>query len=113
MSYEQYNAIDYNKGYCKMSKWLFMHSFQNNGHELLWTHVQRLYDEDSTREIRRTKLTFEHIHLSPQSVMHRLSVCLHSLLCRCIWLSPQSVMPVIWLSPQSVMQVYLAAQVSV
>ena len=43
--------------------------FQNNDKELLWSHVYQLYDEDSRRELKRTRLTSEHVHLSPQSLM--------------------------------------------
>lgn len=35
----------------------------------MWTNIVPLYQEDSGRQLRRTKLTSEHIYLSPQSVM--------------------------------------------
>ena len=43
---------------------------QNDGKEILWSHIARIFQEDSVRELRRTRLTEEHVYLTPQSVMH-------------------------------------------
>ena len=42
---------------------------QNNDSEILWSHINDLYEDDSRRELRRTRLTAEHVHLTPQSIM--------------------------------------------
>ena len=42
---------------------------QNNGKHLLWEHVVALYKEDASRALYRTKLTEEHVYLTPHSVM--------------------------------------------
>ena len=42
---------------------------QNNGKHLLLDHVVALYKEDASRALYRTKLTEEHVYLTPHSVM--------------------------------------------
>lgn len=37
--------------------------------KILWTHIVQLYQHDIGHELRHTKLTQEHVYLTPQSVM--------------------------------------------
>jgi hypothetical protein len=46
-----------------------------NGKHLLWKHVQDVYHNDCQQELKRTRLTYHHVHLTPSSVMNvRLAV---------------------------------------
>jgi hypothetical protein len=46
-----------------------------NGHHILWKHIADVYHDDCTRDLRMTRLTFHHIHLTPASAMNvRLAV---------------------------------------
>ena len=45
---------------------------QNNGSHILWTHVADVWKKDEKFEsmgLKRTKLTREHVELTPQSIM--------------------------------------------
>ena len=42
----------------------------NNGKELLWQHVSAIYAEEKTRQLRRTKLSNDHITLTGHSMMN-------------------------------------------
>jgi hypothetical protein len=42
--------------------------FQNSQH-ILWEHITKIYYEDIDLELRTTKLTYDHIALTPQSRM--------------------------------------------
>ena len=50
--------------------------FQNNGQNILWDHVIAIYKSDLDRELQRTKLTAEHVYLTPHSVM-RVNLAAH------------------------------------
>lgn len=42
---------------------------QNNDKDMIWPHICRVYQEEAGRQLRRTKLTAEHVYLNPQSIM--------------------------------------------
>ena len=42
----------------------------NNGHYIVWIHIADLYRRDNENILRRTKLTADHIHLTPHTVMN-------------------------------------------
>ncbi|XP_014679242.1 PREDICTED: uncharacterized protein LOC106819095 isoform X2 [Priapulus caudatus] len=44
--------------------------FWNNGRHLLWKHIVDLYQQDTKIELHRTRLTCDHINLTPHSVMN-------------------------------------------
>ena len=62
----------HNKGICRprvqFNRFIKI-NLQNDGKEILWSHIARIFQEDSVRELRRTRLTAEHVYLTPQSVM--------------------------------------------
>lgn len=41
-----------------------------NGQHVLWKHIVDLYHSDAGQVLRRTRLTADHVHLTPQSVMN-------------------------------------------
>ncbi|KAK7484624.1 hypothetical protein BaRGS_00024150 [Batillaria attramentaria] len=41
-----------------------------NGKDLLWSHITDIYDRDVAGQLRRTKLTHDHVYLTPASVMN-------------------------------------------
>ncbi|KAK7481901.1 hypothetical protein BaRGS_00026809 [Batillaria attramentaria] len=41
-----------------------------NGKHLLWSHIIDIYDRDVAGQLRRTKLTHDHVYLTPASVMN-------------------------------------------
>lgn len=44
--------------------------FWNDGHDMLWQHVRDVYNMDACTELRRTKLTPQHVDLNNASVMN-------------------------------------------
>lgn len=40
-----------------------------NGKDMLWEHVEKLLDDENELGLKRTKLTYDHIHLTPQNKM--------------------------------------------
>ncbi|XP_062585102.1 uncharacterized protein LOC134246755 [Saccostrea cucullata] len=41
----------------------------NNNKNILWSHVTQLYNDDMARQLYRTKLTYDHVYLTPSSTM--------------------------------------------
>lgn len=54
-----------NSGSNKNSKYLW-----KNGQHILWQHISNVYQNDCKQQLRATKLTAEHVFLTPRSVMN-------------------------------------------
>ena len=55
----------YNSGSGKCTRYLWL-----NDKHLLWKHVMDIYNKDIASQLRRTKLTYDHICLTPASTMN-------------------------------------------
>lgn len=49
---------------------IYFHMTQNDGQHLWWSHVFRVYQDDFQRELHRTKLSYDHVNLTPATKMN-------------------------------------------